>query len=234
MLALVAIAAAAPSLYVGDVAELEEKYGSPIFEGRAGYENDCRREAERFDMIKKMGAKKMRKCIDRYKEKVQQMCENEDLSEDECQSRLDEVTDDLAGRCYKKKPTTENRCESCKKWEDADEKYIPGQEKYCLVCHNIVCKGDVEQLGIDVDVQQAATCVRRPKGQYNGLNNEDYFDTHTVPARRGASATRTTRTTSTSRPLRTATTATTPLARPSPPRKADSPEPAPHRRGSKP
>ena len=157
MLALVAIAAAAPSLYVGDVAELEEKYGSPIFEGRAGYENDCRREAERFDMIKKMGAKKMRKCIDRYKEKVQQMCENEDLSEDECQSRLDEVTDDLAGRCYKKKPTTENRCESCKKWEDADEKYIPGQEKYCLVCHNIVCKGDVEQLGIDVDVQQAAT-----------------------------------------------------------------------------
>ena len=154
MLALVAIAAAAPSLYVGDVAELEEKYGSPIFEGRAGYENDCRREAERFDMIKKMGAKKMRKCIDRYKEKVQQMCVNEDLSEDECQSRLDEVTDDLAGRCYKKKPTTENRCESCKKWEDADEKYIPGQEKYCLVCHNIVCKGDVEQLGIDVDVQQ--------------------------------------------------------------------------------
>ena len=68
MLALVAIAAAAPSLYVGDVAELEEKYGSPIFEGRAGYENDCRREAERFDMVKKMGAKKMRKCIAKYKE----------------------------------------------------------------------------------------------------------------------------------------------------------------------
>jgi hypothetical protein len=157
MLFLVAIAAAAPrrALVLDAFLELEEKYGSPIFEGRAGYENDCRMEAERFDMIKKMGAKKMRKCIDRYKEKVQQLCDNDELSSEECQSLLDEVKNDMIGRCFKKKPTTENRCESCKKWEDADEKYIPGQEKYCLVCHNIVCKGDVEQLGIDVDVQQS-------------------------------------------------------------------------------